>query len=96
MLTQQVSDTNACPGTVANRAGNPKITPWPARGKKTQNQKAAEALGLVLHASLGLYLEYKQYRILIIAFVSPFTISVDTQTRDNKTRWEELAIPGTG
>lgn len=64
--------------------------------KKNPKQKAAEALGLALHASLGLYLEYKQYRTLIIAFVSPFTISVDIQTRDNKTRREVLAIPGTG
>lgn len=65
--------------------------------KKTKpKQKAAQALGLILHASWGLYLEYKQYRTLIIAFVSPFTISVDTQNRENKTRWEVLAIPGTG
>lgn len=98
MLTQQVSNTSACPETVANRAGNPEITPRPARekNKQTNKKKAAQALGLVLHASLVPYLEYRQYRTRIIAFVSPFTISVDTQTRDSRTRWEVLAIPAAG
>lgn len=81
MLIQQVSNTSACPETVANTSGNPEI-----------KNKGSSSSCLVLHASLVLYLEYKQYRTRIIAFVSPFTISVDTQSRDNKTRWEVLAI----
>lgn len=39
MLTQQVSNASACPETVANRAGNPEITPRPAREKNKQTKK---------------------------------------------------------
>lgn len=35
VLTQQVSNTSACPEAVANRVGNPKTIPWSARDKTT-------------------------------------------------------------
>lgn len=44
-----------------------------------KKRKTSQVLGLALQVSLVLYLEYKQYRIRIVVFTSPFTISADTQ-----------------
>lgn len=55
-------------------------------------KQSIQVLGLALHVSLVLYLEYKQYRIRIVDFISPFTISVDAhetnkhQQQQNKKR----------